>query len=470
MMTVVHKHQNGIQKAYSKGSPYDVLARCMFIYQDNELKQLTDEGKHIISEQISSFASNGYRVLAMASRQLPQGIILNTEQVEEDLTFLGLAALHDPPRPKVEAAVLQAKKAGVRVIMITGDHELTAESIARKVGIIRGQGRVVVTGNELNGMLDEQLTSILDAEALVFARTTPEHKLKIVKALMAKGEIVAVTGDGVNDSPALIEANVGIAMGAGGTDVARESADIILLDNDFSSIVEGLKLGRSTFDNLQKFVYYVYSHNFAELMAFLAFIILKAPLPLLVVQVLAIDLILEIPVSLALIAEPPEPDIMLRPPRSKKTRLMSGLTIARSALIGGFVGCTCILIAFSIWGSGGWRLGENTITDQNLYAMGTTAVLVGIMAGQLGNLLSTRTGHHSVFSTNPFNNKWIPLGILVQLLMLVTIVYVPFLQPILGTATLKPEYWFYLFLLMPSVILVEEIRKHFTKNTIIRTK
>jgi magnesium-transporting ATPase (P-type) len=465
MMTVVHVDQEGGQKAYSKGSPYDVLGRCTSIYQDNDVKHLSEDGRRMISEQISRFASSGYRVLAMASRQLPRGITLNAEQVERDLTFLGLAALHDPPRPKVEAAVQQAKQAGVRVIMITGDHELTAEAIARKVGIIRRQGRVV-TGEELNGMVEEELSGILYVEELIFARTTPEHKLRVVKALMAKGEIVAVTGDGVNDSPALIEANIGVAMGAGGTDVARESADMILLDNDFSSIVEGLKLGRSTFDNLQKFVYYVYSHNFAELMAFLAFIILKAPLPLLVVQVLLIDLILEIPVSLALIAEPPEPDIMLRQPRSRKTRLMSAFTIARSALIGGIVGCICVLFAFSLWGTGGWRLGESSIMDQNLYAMGTTAVLVGIMAGQLGNLLSTRTGLHSVFSSNPLKNVWIPLGILVQLVMLAAIVYTPFLQPIFGTAAIKLEYWVYLYILALGVILLEEIRKYVTKKLI----
>jgi magnesium-transporting ATPase (P-type) len=189
-------------------------------------------------------------------------------------------------------------------------------------------------------------------------------------------------------------------------------------------------------------------------------------LPLLVVQVLVIDLILEIPVSLALIAEPPEPDIMLRQPRSRKTRLMSKFTIARSALIGCLVGCVCVLFAFSIWGTGGWRLGDSSLVDQNLYAMGTTAVLVGIMAGQLGNLLSTRTGLHSVFSSNPLKNVWIPLGILVQLVMLAAVVYAPFLQPIFGTAALKPEYWLYLYILAPGVLLIEEIRKYVTKKLI----
>ncbi len=366
--------------------------------------------------------------------------------------------------PKTEAAVRQAKSAGVRVIMITGDHELTAEAIARKVSILSESGHVAVTGSELNAMSDEELSRVLDARDIVFARTTPEHKLRVVSALMAKGETVAVTGDGVNDSPALIEANVGIAMGAGGTDVARESADMVLLDNDFTSIVEGLRLGRATYDNLRKFVYYVYTHNFAELVTFVAFIILGIPLPLLVVQVLAIDLILEIPVSLALITEPPESDVLERPPRARSVRLMDGDTLGRAAIIGLIVGAISVLYAFDVWGRGGWHYGSAIVADPRVYAMGTTAVMVGIMAGQLGNLISTRVGLHSALRSNPLTNRWIPIGIIIELALLAAIVYVPFLQPVFGTAALAPADWLALFLLAPAVLLIDEVRKRLVQR------
>ncbi len=357
MMTSIHATNSGSSKAYTKGSCYDVLARCTSIFNDGKVEPLTDTTIAEITRQITTFASEGYRVLAMASRELPSGTDVGPE-VEKEMTLLGLAALRDPPRPKTEAAVRQAKSAGVKVIMITGDHELTAEAIARRVGILPDSGHVAVTGAELNEMSDEELSRILDSGDIVFARTTPEHKLRVVSALMAKGETVAVTGDGVNDSPALIEANVGIAMGAGGTDVARESADMVLLDNDFTSIVEGLRLGRATYDNLRKFVYYVYTHNFAELVTFVAFIILGIPLPLLVVQVLAIDLILEIPVSLALITEPPESDVLKRPPRARSVKLMDLGYVGRAAIIGVVVGAVSVLYAFDVWTRGGWQYGS----------------------------------------------------------------------------------------------------------------
>jgi Ca2+-transporting ATPase len=459
MMTVIHADAAGGEKAYIKGSSYDVLTRCTTIFYDCKTIPLTDGLRDEITHQISAFASNGYRVLAMASRDLHKGVPAIADEVEREMTFLGLAALRDPPRPNAKAAVHQARKAGVKVVMITGDHELTAEAVARRVGIITEAEPMTLTGNELNQMPDEELSRALDSPEIVFARTTPEHKLRVVRMLMAKGETVAVTGDGVNDSPALIEANVGVAMGAGGTDVARESADIVLLDNDFTSIIEGVRLGRATFDNLRKFVYYVYTHNFAELVAFVAFIILDVPLPLLVIQVLAIDLFLEIPVSLALIAEPPELDVMERPPRARGVRLMNVSTMSKAAFIGLIIGGSSVLAGFSVWSRGGWSLGSSSMADPVLYAMGTTVVMVGIMAGQLGNLLSVRTGNHSAFSSNPLRNRWIPLGIITQLVMMELIVYTPFLQPIFNTAALASSDWLILYALAPAVLLIGEIYK-----------
>jgi P-type Ca2+ transporter type 2C len=238
----------------------------------------------------------------------------------------------------------------------------------------------------------------------------------------------------------------------------------VLLDNDFTSIVEGLRLGRATYDNLRKFVYYVYTHNFAELVTFVAFIILGIPLPLLVVQVLAIDLILEIPVSLALITEPPESDVLEKPPRARSVKLMDGDTLGRAAIIGVIVGAISVVYAFEVWGRGGWHFGGGAVTDPRVYAMGTTAVMVGIMAGQLGNLISTRVGLHSALKSNPFTNRWIPIGILIELALLAAIVYVPFLQPIFGTAALAPADWLVLSLLAPAVLLVDEVRKYLPRR------
>jgi Ca2+-transporting ATPase len=464
MMTVIHRSQDGAEKAYTKGSCYDVLAKCSQIFTDGKIVKLSDSIRAEVNRRITIFASDGYRVLALASKELPSAAIHDAENIEYDMTFLGLAALHDPPRPRTEAAVKEAKKAGIKVIMITGDHELTAEAVARKVGILTKSGNNVVTGSELNSMSDEQLSGLLSKDEIVFARTTPEHKLRVVKALMGKGEIVAVTGDGVNDSPALIEANVGVAMGAGGTDIARESADMVLLDNDFTSIVEGIRLGRSTYDNLQKFIYYVYTHNFAELVAFIVFIILGTPLPLLVIQVLAIDLLLEIPVSLALITEPPEPDIMYRSPRSRKVSLMGGETLGRAAVFGILIGSASVLYAFNIWGKGGWQFRSQSMLDPRIYAIGTTAVLVGIMAGQLGNLLSTRVGLHTAFKANLFSNKWIPIGIFVEFTLLASIVYIPILQSIFNTAALGATDWMILLSLSPAILLFDELRKYLARR------
>jgi len=464
MMTSVHKSKSGRVVAYTKGAGPEILARCKTVFSNDRYVLLDEEERRVLSRQIDVFASEGYRVLGMASKSLPHEPTDSSLEIESDMAFLGLAALFDPPRPKVENAVRQAKSAGVKVIMLTGDHELTAYSIARQVGIITSENQTVVTGSELVDMNDRELGDILENGSTVFARTTPEQKLRIVQVLKSRGETVAVTGDGVNDSPVLIEANVGIAMGAGGTDVARESADMVLLDNDFTSIVEGVKLGRATFDNLRKFVYYVFTHNWAELFAFVVFVLFRTPLPLLVVQVLAIDLGMDVLPSLSLIMEPPEPGVMAKPPRKSDTRLIDALTLFRSFCVGLVVSVGAVFWAFNVWSGGGWTFGQVSVPDPASYARGTTVVMVGIMMGQLGNLFAARTSSESAFRSSPLRNKWVFAGILAELCIVLAIVYVPLLQLLFKTAPLLPVDWLFLSALAPATLLLEELRKLLTRE------
>jgi Ca2+-transporting ATPase len=465
MMTSVHRNSDNRTVAYTKGASHEVLTKSTEILMDNQFVRLDDTVKNAIEHQIDDFAAEGFRVLALAMRVLPSELgEFASENVEKDLTFLGLAALFDPPRPKIETAVKEARRAGMRVIMVTGDHELTAEAIAERVGIVTSPDHVVISGYELNKVSDDELASVLGKQEILFARTTPEQKLRIVRALKAKGETVAVTGDGVNDAPALIEAEVGIAMGIGGTDVARESADMVLLNNDFISMVEGVKLGRGMFDNLKKFVYYVFTHNWAELVTFVAFVLLQVPLPLLVVQVLAIDLAVEVFPSLALVMEPPEPDVMRRPPRRLGSRLIDARTLLRGLYVGIIISVGCLLWAFHTWMAGGWHFGQAIVGDPLVYAKGTTIVMAGIIAGQLGNFFSARTSSYSAFRLNPLRNRWLFPAILSQLAILVTIVYAPFLQPLFRTASLSLTDWIILYSLAPVVLLIEEVRKAITKG------
>jgi Ca2+-transporting ATPase len=468
LMTSIHRGPDGSYTSYTKGACRDVLDRCTQIYFDNQAVPLTSEMRQAIFTQMDTFASQGYRVLGMASRRLPHYVHekLHDEKklheiakdVESDMTFLGIAALADPPRPMVKEAVLEAQRAGIKVIMLTGDYELTAEAIARRMGVISSQNPTIVTGHELDKMSQSDLARILKEKEVIFARILPEQKLKIVQVLRSKGEVVGVTGDGVNDAPALLEADVGVAMGVGGTDVARESADMVLLDNNFVSIVEAVKFGRTGFDNLKKFVGYLFTHNFAELGAFIAFVLLGVPLPLSVIQVLAIDLGMDVLPSLSLIMEPPQLGVMDKPPR-KTNRLLDIRVLLRAAYIGTLVSMVALLVAFGIWGNAGWTFGQKTVSNPTGYAMGTTAVMVGIMAAQIGNLFATRTDRESAFKLSPLRNKWILIGIIGQIVIMITIVYLPLLQPFFGTAALSQKDLLLLYLLAPAVFFIEELRK-----------
>ena len=465
MMTSIHKATDGKIIAYTKGAGNEILSKCTSAYWNSQITPVTEEVSQKIRTEIDTLARQAYRVLALAIRELPAGMQkFDAQSVENALTFVGLVAIYDPPRRDVPSAVQKAQNAGVRIIMMTGDHELTAEAIARKVGIITSKSYVVTTGYKLAEMSDEELEKLLDVPDVVFARITPEQKLRIVCALKSKGETVAVTGDGANDAPALLEADIGIAMGITGTDVARESADMILMDDNFASIVNGIEEGRSVFDNLQKFNVYVFTHNWAELATFIAFVLLQTPLPLAIVGILLIDLVLDIPPSLALTLEPPEPGIMDRSPRKKENRLFNLKSLARSGYIGLIIGSFALLWCFYAWSQSGWSFGQSTMTDHVAYLKGTTMVIIGIMAGQLGMLIATRTNIKSTFAVGLRHNKWLLIAILIELLILFIVVYVPFFSPIFNTISLPPLDWVFLYSIVPVVILCEEIRKLFLRR------
>ncbi len=477
MMTSVHQGADGRVVAYVKGAGLEILARSTRIQMGEEAAPMTEELSQGVRRQIDAFAREAYRVLALAFRGLPgPPEKYESEGVERDLTFVGLVAILDPPRADVPQAVFKARSAGMRVVMMTGDHELTAEAIARKVGIITSSDHAIVTGYQLAKMPDEQLSKTLDTQEVVFARITPEQKLRVVHVLQEKGETVAVTGDGVNDAPALLEADIGVAMGITGTDVARESADMVLLDDNFASIVNGTEVGRAVFDNLRKFIIYVFSHNWAELVSFVVFVLFLTPqtLPLTVVGILSIDLGMEIPPSLALTLEPPEPGIMERPPRAKGSRLFDLATMSRSAYIGIMIGLVALFWCFSIWSRAGWSLGNPswpaTPAQQTAYLEGTTAVIAGIMAGQLGTLFATRTNVASAFSLSPLRNRWLLPGLGAELAILLGIVYLPPLQAVFGTNAFAPVTWLYLYSFVPIILVFEEARKYVVRTVLLPAK
>jgi P-type Ca2+ transporter type 2C len=464
MMSSIHRLENGTAIAYVKGAGSEILSRSTHAFWNQKVVPLGADHLKAIKDQIDAFARDAYRVLALAYRDLPTDLsTYTTESIETQLTFVGLVAIYDPPRAESAEAVKQARIAGVRVVMMTGDHELTAEAIARKVGIITTSKDAVMTGYALTEKSDEELDHVLDKPELVFARISPNQKLRVVHRLREKGEKVAVTGDGVNDTPALLEADIGIAMGISGTDVARESADMVLLDDNFASIVHGIEQGRAVFDNLKKFIVYVFAHNWAELFTFIVFVMLGTPLPLTVIMVLAIDLMMEIPPSLGLTIEPPEPGIMDRPPRSSKERLFSVSALARSAYIGIIIGIVATFWCFQTWSLSGWILGSNVVSDNTIYLQGTTITMAAIMAGQLGTLFATRTNIKSTFSVSISKNKWILVGAFTSFALLLALIYLPFINLIIATSPIPSTDFILLYAIAPVIILLEEGRKYFLR-------
>jgi Ca2+-transporting ATPase len=467
-MTTIHKNEHKIL-AYSKGAPRSILSICDRITIDGKTENMAGEHLRLVEERIREFAGEGLRVVAVAYRELTEEDWHKGKSVEKNMILVGLVAMRDPARPEVKEAVRLAKEAGINTVIITGDYGPTAEAIAAEVGIVHEANCRIIRGVDLEAKSDQEIEEEVKKGNIIFARVSPEQKLRIVKVLKEHGEVVAVTGDGANDAPSLKEADIGVAMGASGTDVAREAADMILLDDSFASIVKAVESGRAIYENLRKFIIYVFSHNWAELIPYVLYATLGLPLPLLVAQVLAIDLVIDVIPSLALSREPVERGIMQEPPRSVKERIFSRGVLLRSLYIGLIISAGAMYGCFMAWSHGGWHIGMqgeelNKFVASAAYSAGTTMTFAGIVVAQVGNVLACRTHKISIFKTSPTSNKWIWLGILSQISILSALIYVPFLQPFFGTTAIGSIEWAFLALLACIVILAEETRKWFARR------
>ncbi len=448
--------------AYVKGAPKEVLALCTRVWLDGQERPLDDALRSQIVVANDGYARHGLRVLAIAQRALPDGTEYTAKAVERDLTFIGLAAMMDPPRPEVSEAVEKCSHAGIRVVMITGDYGLTAESIARRIGIIHGDHPRIITGVELDEMDDATLKKAVQSE-VIFARVAPEHKLRVVSILQELGHVVAVTGDGVNDAPALKKAEIGIAMGLAGTNVAQEAADVILTDDNFASIVNAVEEGRGVYANIKKFTTYIFTSNTPEAWPFILFALSRTriPLALNVMHILSVDLGTDIMPALALGAEPPEPGVMNHPPRRLKEHVITAGLLIRAYLWLGTIQSAATMAAFYFmyWMNGYWGQWIDLPGGGTLYRSATAMALAAVVTTQIGNLFAQRTERASFFRTPLFNNRLIWVGIASELLLIALIAYVPFFQNIIGTSSFPLWYWVFLFAWTPSLLLADEARK-----------
>ncbi len=460
-MSTVYTSDN-VATAYVKGSPAKMLERSNRVLENGVEIPIDKEKRKELTEQIDKYAEKGLRVIAVGKKELPANDSdYSSARVECNIIFLGLFAMFDPPRREVAEAVKKCRDAGIQVVMITGDYEVTAEAIARQVGIINGKSPQVITGPQLERMTGPELVELLTGE-IVFARVNPEHKLRIVEAFQRCGKIVAVTGDGVNDAPALKRADIGVAMGIAGSDVAKESADMILLDDNFASIVKAIEEGRAVYDNIKKFAVYVFNSNMAEAVPFVVMLLSGGvvAMPLTVMQILSIDLGTDMVPALGLGADPAERGIMQRAPRSLTKSLLSPALLTKALLWYGAIEAVAGMSGYFFlnW-LHGWPQAPLAGMDTPVWKAATTMTFACIVSSQVGAVFCCRTQRDSLFSINPFENRLILLGVAVELILLAALIYVPFLQDIFNTAPLNLVELSFAFAWIPILVALDETRK-----------
>ncbi|HLO33187.1 MAG TPA: cation-transporting P-type ATPase [Anaerolineales bacterium] len=478
-MTTIHR-EGYREIAFVKGAPREVLQLCTRILVNGQALPLTSQVRTEILAVNDDYARGALRVLALARRELPARMGAYTaENIEQDLTFIGLMAMMDPPRPQVEKAVRTCHEANIRIVMITGDYGLTAESLARRVGMLTTRNPIILTGAELDELSDAALQELLDKEVL-FARMAPEHKMRLVSAFQQRGEVVAVTGDGVNDAPALRRADIGISMGIVGTDVAKEAADIILTQDDFGAITTAIEEGRGVYDNIRKFITYIFSSNIPELMPFMV----KASFPLMplalsVRQILAIDLGTDMFPALALGMEKPEPDVMKHPPRPRNQPLIDQGLLSRAFWLGMIETALCFAGFLSIFvlsdytreiglpflaplaGLVDFRL---SLSFGQAMLLATTVYHAGVVTSQVGNALACRSDRTRSTKLGWLSNKYLWIGILIETLCIIGMIYIPFLAKIFNHTPLPAWIWMGLSLNAFMLYSIEWVRKAIIRN------
>ena len=483
MMSTIHqleKPVDGAQRiAFIKGSPKEVLDKSKFIYENGKIRELTNEDYNKVMNQNDSYAKEGLRVLGMAFRllkkddDLPLALSEYTPlNIETNLVFVGLEAMQDPPRDGIEEAIKKCHNAGIKVIMITGDYSLTALAIAKKIGIVKDDNAKIISGSELNEIDDDTLKIYLKGE-IIFARMAPEQKYRIVSCLQELGEIVAVTGDGVNDAPALKKADIGVAMGIAGTDVAKDAADMILTDDNFASIVRAIEEGRAIFANIRKFITYIFNSNIPEAVPFLLPLLTLNYVPpmLTILEILLVDIGTDMLPAIGLGCEKPSKNVMNEPPRKLSDHLMNKALFGDVIFYGvqTSILCCAAYFLFNLFTSMDLGLPFtlfNQTNHEEIWMSATSVTLISIVLCQVGVVFATRSKDESIFSIGFFTNKEINYGIIFEVVLLACAIFIPGLNTVVLETNMVLDWKIWLIMLtFPFICLFTgELRKYIKRK------
>jgi P-type Ca2+ transporter type 2C len=457
-MATFHKGANDKAFVFVKGAPETILARCPQIQANGDRRELTEADHEQIMQVNKAMAGEALRVLGLAYQVIEKDQVQNVKEAleyehEAELVFVGLVGMMDPPREEVPEAIRRCKRAGIRVVMATGDHYLTGKAIANQIGIVNHMDEWVYTGEEVDQMNDEELDEVM-VKANAFARVSPEHKHRLVGSLQRLGHVVAMTGDGVNDAPALQAAEIGIAMGITGTDVTKETADMVLTDDNFSSIVNAVEEGRVVFANVRKVVKFLLATNAGEILTLLAALVIFAAAGLIItpVQILWVNLVTDGILDITLAMEPKEGDVMDEPPRRTDAKIINKEILLNILFVALFMAVGTLFIF-------------NTANNSNgnlVYAQ--TLVFTTLAFFQVFNSFNCRSRHKSVFQIGFFSNPYLFIAIVTSVLLQIGAVYIPFMQNMLGTVGLKLEDWGLIILVSSTIFIADELRKLFQRK------